>query len=418
MTMMLSKRLLTIGILLLAVGAVVEGADNSRRRRSPPPPPPPVSSPPPPTASAPPPSPPPSGTPPPPPPSPPPPTPSSGADPVDFYSSQCPAARNAVGLVVSSAIAADKGLPAALLRLQFHDCFVRGCDASILLQSNETHVAEKDGVGNAFSVRGYKVIDDAKTAVENLCPGVVSCADIIALAARDAIAAVNIIIFCISLCCKGCAILVAKHAVTRFKESSDSRRRRNIGGPSWRVVSGRRDGLFSNAVETPSNLPPPFADYDFLVQIFARKGFTEKEMVVLSGSHTIGITHCGMIEGRLYNGTGPNGVDPTLDSTYAAQLKQQCPFGADMVEVQMDPTNGGNTFDSMYYTNVMNKKGLFISDDSLIRTASGSALVQALAADSRVPFVSDFGAAMEKMIVLETLTAPEGQIRKQCRFTN
>lgn len=69
---------------------------------------------------------------------------------------------------------------------------LQGCDASILLDSNQTHLAEKDGVGNALSVRGYEVIDAAKRAVERVCPNVVSCADIIALAARDAIVSVSL----------------------------------------------------------------------------------------------------------------------------------------------------------------------------------------------------------------------------------
>lgn len=44
---------------------------------------------------------------------------------VDFYKNACPAARGVIRLTVLSAIIRDRGLPAALLRLQFHDCFVR-----------------------------------------------------------------------------------------------------------------------------------------------------------------------------------------------------------------------------------------------------------------------------------------------------
>lgn len=59
---------------------------------------------------------------------------------------------------------------------------LQGCDASILLDgaSSEKTVAANTGV------LGYDAIDDIKAAVENVCPGIVSCADILAVAARDA----------------------------------------------------------------------------------------------------------------------------------------------------------------------------------------------------------------------------------------
>ncbi|CAI0395917.1 unnamed protein product [Linum tenue] len=82
----------------------------------------------------------------------------------------------------------DMSSAARLLRLSFHDCFVQGCDASILL---EAEGGEAEAPGNA-GVGGFEVIGAAKKRVESLCPGVVSCADIVMLAARDAVALVRI----------------------------------------------------------------------------------------------------------------------------------------------------------------------------------------------------------------------------------
>ena len=70
---------------------------------------------------------------------------------------------------------------------------MQGCDGSILLeqkqqqqQEEEEEAVEKAAVPNQ-SLRGFEAVDTAKAAVEAVCPGVVSCADILVLAARDAV---------------------------------------------------------------------------------------------------------------------------------------------------------------------------------------------------------------------------------------
>lgn len=63
---------------------------------------------------------------------------------------------------------------------------MQGCDASVLIASTPDNVAERDAVPN-LTVRGYDIVDEIKSQVEAMCPGIVSCADIIALAGRDAV---------------------------------------------------------------------------------------------------------------------------------------------------------------------------------------------------------------------------------------
>nr|CAD1842940.1 unnamed protein product [Ananas comosus var. bracteatus] len=77
----------------------------------------------------------------------------------------------------------DSSIVPGLLRLHFHDCFVQGGDASVLISGSSS---ERIAVQN-LGLRGFEVVDDAKSQLEAACPGVVSCADILALAARDAV---------------------------------------------------------------------------------------------------------------------------------------------------------------------------------------------------------------------------------------
>ena len=57
------------------------------------------------------------------------------------------------------------------------------------------------------------------------------------------------------------------------------------GGLGYEVPAGRRDGRISLVSETFTNLPPPTLNVDRLTQAFAKKGFTQEEMVTLTGKN-------------------------------------------------------------------------------------------------------------------------------------
>lgn len=128
-----------------------------------------------------------------------------------FYDRSCPKAGQIVKSIVAKAVAKEARMAASLVRLHFHDCFVKvrtkprsykdssfnfltfvlmmiflkGCDASILLDSTGSIISEKRSNPNRNSARGFEVIDEIKSALEKECPQTVSCADILALSARD-----------------------------------------------------------------------------------------------------------------------------------------------------------------------------------------------------------------------------------------
>lgn len=60
-----------------------------------------------------------------------------------------------------------------------------------MLDDTASMVGEKSAAPNANSLRGFDVIDAIKAEIEYFCPQTVSCADILAIAARDAVVLVR-----------------------------------------------------------------------------------------------------------------------------------------------------------------------------------------------------------------------------------
>ncbi|KAL2629469.1 hypothetical protein R1flu_014155 [Riccia fluitans] len=252
---------------------------------------------------------------------------------------------------------------------------VQGCDASVLLDS-PSNEAEKDARPNANSLRGFKEIEEIKAAIEAECPGDVSCADILALAARDAVV--------------------------------------EVGGNSWSVALGRKDGRVSLKSEADVKIPSPFDTFDQLVQNFGAVGLNHHEMVVLSGGHTIGRASCGAVQKRLYNFGGVEGAtDPSIDPKFANELKKQCPQNQQGSELSTDSSK--NTFDNLYFKAVLAKKGLFESDANLLTNPVGLELVTRYSKPGS-SFYNDFAAAMLKMSNIQWST--DGEIRRVCSVVN
>ncbi|EXB25871.1 Cationic peroxidase 1 [Morus notabilis] len=116
----------------------------------------------------------------------------------NYYSRKCPQALSISKAGVVAAITNETRAGASLLRLHFHDCFVNGCDALILLDYTANFVGEKTAAPNKNSVGGFEVIDHSKAELEQACPGVVSCADILALTARDSVVYVRTPLACLA----------------------------------------------------------------------------------------------------------------------------------------------------------------------------------------------------------------------------
>lgn len=298
-----------------------------------------------------------------------------------FYQSTCPNVTSIVGQVIQQALQTDTRIAASLLRLHFHDCFVNGCDGSVLLNDTANFTGEQTAGPNLNSIRGFGVVDDIKTAVENACNATVSCADILAIAAQQSVSL--------------------------------------SGGPSWTPLLGRRDSTTANATLPNTALPAPTDPLSTIITKFGNVGLSVTDVVALSGGHTIGRARCTVFSGRLYNFSGTGSPDPTLNSSYLSTLQSTCPQnGSANTLTSLDPGTP-NTFDNNYFANLQIEMGLLQSDQELLST-SGASTISTVNdyASSQSDFFSNFSSSMINMGNISPLTGTSGEIRLNCGKIN
>ncbi|CAM0910497.1 unnamed protein product [Alopecurus aequalis] len=295
-----------------------------------------------------------------------------------YYDKTCPNVQRVVRSVMADKVAGEPRMGPAVLRLFFHDCFVNGCDGSVLLDATpfSGSGSEKDAVPNA-SLAGFEVIDEIKSLLEHDCPVTVSCADIVALASRDAVAI--------------------------------------LGGPSWNVPLGRKDSRFAADKDTTEkSLPTPDANLGDLIAMFEKLGLDARDMTALSGAHTVGMASCENYKDRAY---GTNG-DANIDPYFAQTMRQTCqgPSG-DAGKAPFDAQTPMR-FDNAYYRELIARRGLLTSDQVLYGGGGvQDNLVEMYNADGEV-FARDFAKAMVKM---GNIYPPKGmpvEVRLKCSMAN
>ncbi|KAG8057085.1 hypothetical protein GUJ93_ZPchr0002g25280 [Zizania palustris] len=296
---------------------------------------------------------------------------------VGYYAETCPEAEAVVRDTIALARAREARSVASVMRLQFHDCFVNGCDGSVLMDATPTMPGEKEALSNINSLRSFEVVDEVKQALEERCPGVVSCADIIVMAARDAVAL--------------------------------------TGGPYWDVRLGRDDSRTASQEDSDGIMPSPRANASALIRLFAGYNLSVTDLVALSGSHSIGEARCFSIVFRLYNQSGSGRPDPNMDPAYRGALDALCPRGGDEnVTGGMDATP--LVFDNQYFKDLVRLRGFLNSDQTLFSDNAGTRRVVRQFSEDQDAF---FRAFVEGMVKMGELQNPrKGEIRRNCRVAN
>jgi peroxidase len=253
----------------------------------------------------------------------------------------------------------------------------QGCDASVLLDSTSSLESDKDAEVND-SLRGFDVIDEIKSRLERACPGTVSCADVLALASRDAVSL--------------------------------------LGGPTWNVLLGRKDARDANRSAAEDYLPSPHSSLIDLLDAFGKLGLDAGDMVALSGAHTVGMARCQNYRNRVYGYDGEGGADD-IDPSFAETLRRKCDAGGDDAKAPFDEQSPMR-FDNAYYRDLVARRGLLTSDQALYGYGGPFDNLVRMYSEDGQAFARDFARAMVKMGDIAPSPGMPVEVRLNCRRIN
>ncbi|KAE9467829.1 hypothetical protein C3L33_00262, partial [Rhododendron williamsianum] len=279
----------------------------------------------------------------------------------DFYHDTCPQAEKIIRSRVRRLYEIRSDVPPSLLRLVFHDCFIEGCDASVLLDSIDGVDSEKESPPNE-TLKGFDIIEiikrDGELSFSELATYELPSPQdnlpntIASFASRgfDERETVSLLVHC-------------KFIANRLY---------NFDG---------------------TNEPDPTLDTNFLNHLRSR---CNNSLITLGSSPSLSPS-------SVDDSPSPSSVDDSTSST--SSIRE--------AEVEMDSEERGSDFGTLYYRNLLQARGILYVDQQLTAGEETETWVRAYASDTSL-FRRDFALAMRKLSNLGVLTAPMGQVRISC----
>lgn len=167
------------------------------------------------------------------------------------------------------------------------------------------------------------------------------------------------------------------------------------------------------------------------------------------GAHSIGVIHCKFLQNRLYNFSGTDEPDPSVETRFLNLMRSKCnnthtfsfsssatafSYGSSLSSsgAQQSPSHDGSPssspeepgmamdyegprspFGTLYYHSLLQGRGILYVDQQLMAGEETGNWVRAYASHTSL-FRRDFALAMMKLSNLQVLTAPTGHIRLNC----